>query len=63
MFHYTVKTDKSIEGAVQSVEQSLKKHKYRFYHKVDIISKQDWSMIRNWVKFIKTLKIHGLRHE
>lgn len=39
MFHYTVETDKSIEGAVQSVEQSLKNHKFGVLWQMDIPAK------------------------
>lgn len=39
MFHYTVETDKSIDEAVQAVEDALKKHKFGVLWKLDLTSK------------------------
>jgi uncharacterized protein (DUF302 family) len=39
LFHYTVETSKNVEEAVQSVEESLKNHKFGVLWQFDITSK------------------------
>lgn len=39
MFHYTVETEKGIDDAIKSLEQSLKNHKFGVLWKMDIPEK------------------------